>query len=134
MSQVLHEPPPMLDEIVAAFPAARNPGTIFSWGDRIYNPSGVHISPALKAHEAVHGARQGETDDAIRAWWKRYIEEPVFRFSEEVMAHRAEYRAICSWEKDRNLRARHLEHIARRLASPLYGGLISYSEARRAII
>jgi hypothetical protein len=130
---IVLEQPPMLDEIAAAFPAARKPGTLFSWGDKLYNPSGIAISPALKAHEAVHGQRQGETDEDVRAWWKRYIGDSAFRFAEEVLAHRAEYRALCAWTKDRNARAQGMHFIATRLASPLYGGMVTYSEARRAV-
>lgn len=130
---VVLEQPPMIDAIAAAFPAARKPGTIFSWGAKLYNPSGVAISPALKAHEAVHGQRQGNTDDEVRAWWERYIEDAAFRFDEELIAHRAEYRALCASTKDRNARARGLHVMAARLASPLYGGLVSYNEARRVI-
>lgn len=124
----------MFEEIAAAFPIAGRRDVIFSWGDRIYTPGGVQLTPALKAHEAVHGRRQGDTDDAIRGWWRRYLDDPIFRLAEEVVAHRAEYQEICGRTKDRNVLARELHAIAGRLASPLYGLALPYSQARHAIV
>lgn len=126
--------PPMFEKIAAAFPQARNPGVVFSWGDWLYNPSGDEIQPQIKAHEAVHGQRQGETEEKIRAWWDAYIGDPAFRLEEELLAHRAEFRAVKGWEKDRRDRARELDAIARRLSSPLYGRLLTYNQARRFIV
>lgn len=126
--------PPMFDEIAAAFHLARMPGVIFSWGEAIiFNPSGVHISPALLAHEAVHGARQGLNDAGIRHWWETYIADPEFRLREEMPAHRAEYAAIKGLVKDRNERVRELHHIVNKLCGPLYGKMISRQDAFRAV-
>lgn len=126
--------PPNFDEIVAVFPFARNPGVIFTLGQTIYNPSAVAISAALKCHESVHGQRQGTNQDEIRGWWSRYLNDPQFRLEEELLAHRAEYRAFRSWTKDRNAVARELEVISRRLSGPLYGGLLTHAAARRFIV
>lgn len=126
--------PPMFEEIAAAFPTARKPGVIFSWGETLYNPSGRDIKPQLMAHEAVHSQRQGTTDASIREWWKAYINDPAFRLEEELLAHRAEFRAMRASTKDRNARERELDEIARRLASPLYGALLSYRQARHFVV
>lgn len=126
--------PPNFDEVVAKFPFAARPGVIFTYGRTIFNPSGVEISGALRCHEAVHAQRQGDDDEEIRAWWRRYLDEPAFRLEEELLAHRAEYRAFKGWTKDRNQITRELETIAGRLASPLYGGVISHAQARRLIV
>lgn len=126
--------PPNYDEVIARFPFAANHGVIFTYGQTIYNPSSVEISAALKCHESVHAQRQGEDEEEIRAWWSRYLNEPMFRVEEELLAHRAEYRAFKGWTKDRNAVARELDTIARRLSGPLYGGVLSYAAARRFIL
>lgn len=123
--------PPNFDEIVRVFPFAGNHGVIFTFGQTIYNPSAVQVSPALRSHESVHAQRQG-TDPA--GWWASYLDDPKFRLEEELIAHRAEYRAFRSWTKDRNAVARELDLIARRLSGPLYGGLLSHAAARRFIV
>ena len=131
--QIVIARPPNFEEVLAVFPLAKNPGVIFTYGQTIYNPSGTHISAQLKAHEAVHAQRQGTNEEEIRAWWKRYLTEPMFRLEEELLAHRAEYRAFKGWTKDRNAVARELDTIAKRLSGPLYGGLMSYAQARRML-
>ena len=126
--------PPMFEEIAAVFRLAHMPGVIFSWGAAtIFNPSGIVIPQPLLAHEAVHGARQGYDDAGIRAWWKRYIADPAFRLAEEMPAHRAEYAAIKGLVQDRNARVRELHQIVTRLCGPLYGGIISRTNAWKAV-
>lgn len=131
--EVIIDRPPMFEEIDAAFKVAGK-SVIFTWGSRIYNPQGCEISPALKAHESVHAQRQGTDEESIRGWWRRYIDDLLFRYDEELAAHRAEYRAFKSWTKDRNALERYLQQVAQRLASPLYGGVTTYLDARRAIV
>lgn len=126
--------PPNFDEVIARFPFADRHGVIFTYGQTIYNPSGVEISPALKCHESVHAQRQGSDEEEIRAWWARYLDEPLFRLEEELLAHRAEYRAFKGWTKDRNAVARKLESIAARLSGPLYGGVMSFAQAKRLLL
>lgn len=124
------ERPPMWDEIVAAFPRAAAPGIIFSWGSTIYYPFPIApLTPALYAHEAVHAWRQSRM--GIEAWWRRYINDPAFRLQEEIPAHRAEYHAHAGTGRAAERAA--LSVIAKRLASPLYGGLITLDRARRLL-
>ena len=144
MQQVVNENPPFIDQIDRVFHTKGKP-VLYSWGDRIYCPVPMEITPALRAHEAVHGERQmaysdPDIEDGILAWWMRYIGDPVFRLAEELVAHRAEYRLLYAMpgsEKPivgwRSRRQYHLHFIATRLASKLYGGLISVSEAKKAI-
>lgn len=130
--RIVQARPPMFAEIDAAF-GVRGKPVIFAFGDAIYNPLGIAIPPPLVAHEAVHGQRQG-TNPA--AWWQRYIAEPDFRLAEEIPAHQAEYRAFCAANTTgpaRNRRRMALHAIAKRLASPLYGSLITYERARKVI-
>lgn len=130
--RILHEQPPMFAEIDAAFHVRGRP-VLFCWGDKIYNPENAALTYELGAHEAVHSHRQGDTDESIRAWWRRYIDEPKFRFDEELPAHRAEWRAFCEKNKGVEARRRYLLNISLRLSGPLYGSLASRIEAKRLI-
>lgn len=127
---VIDARPPNYEAIVAVFPGAAQPGVIFAYGDRIYAPGGRRPSPALQAHEQVHCERQGARPEH---WWGLYLTDPCFRLEEELLAHRAEYRAYCERHGNRAKQEMALEHIAGKLAAPLYGHLISVDDARRAI-
>ncbi len=120
--------PPNYEVLKAKF----NPGksAIFTYGDTIYNPSGGVLTPELLAHEAVHIRQQAE---GVEAWWVRYMEDAQFRLEQELEAHRIEYQAFCARVKDRNKRAVFLSQIATRLASPMYGRVITSREASRLI-
>ena len=125
--------PPLFAEIAAAFNLAGRRGIIYAWGDCIYAPDGGPFSAELRAHEAVHGQRQG-TD--VEGWWRRYIADPTFRRDEEIPAHIAEYQEFCRNNRNgpvRNSRRLYLHHVASRLASPLYGRLIKYDDARKLL-
>jgi hypothetical protein len=120
--------PPNYDEILKVFPKAGDYGVIFAYGDTIFNPSGVEISPPLMAHEEVHGRRQrgGICDpdvEPVRIWWGEYLADPEFRYREEILAHAAEFRV--QMPRDRNLRAQLAINTARRLIAPLYNYGIS---------
>jgi hypothetical protein len=109
--------PPNFDQILAAFPKADQPGVIFAYGDAIYSPSGFEILPALVAHEGVHLARQ---KDHARPedWWEWYIKSDDFRYTEELLAHAAEYKVLAVG--DRNFCAGLLVRTAARLTATLY--------------
>ena len=127
---VVRDYPPLFDEIDAKFRVRGKRGVIFSWGDRIYNPHGVDIPPALMVHEQVHGARQlGD----VEGWWRRYIDDVVFRFNEELLAHQAEYDAMCEAARDRRERRWALKVVANRLAGGLYGSMITKDVARQLL-
>lgn len=123
--------PPNLAEVVARFPhVAKEKAVLFCYGDTIYNPSGVQIHPSILVHEQVHSVRQaGEPE----RWWARYLEDDRFRLNEELPAHIAEYWWWKERTKNRDKLAPHLALISGRLASPLYGNMISLSDAMRAI-
>ncbi len=110
--------PPNFEQIKAAFPRADLPGVLFAYGDRIYNPSGIVVPPALIAHEEVHLARQHHTYMTPELWWKEYLASSEFRYHEELLAHAAEFR----YQKngDRNVTAALLQRTAMRLIAPLY--------------
>jgi hypothetical protein len=120
--------PPNIAEIREVFPLKGR--ELFAYGDIIYNPSGLNIPNELIAHECVHQEQQGEN---VEDWWKKYLTDPAFRYIMELEAHQIEYQVFCDSEKDRNVRAKYLMAIASRLASPLYGKIVSLKEARKQI-
>lgn len=126
--QVVNDYPPNFDEIDAVFHTRGKP-VLYAFGDRIYAPGGQAVSPALMAHEGVHGRRQGPD---VLGWWRRYIDDVQFRLAEEIEAHAAEYAYLLGHSSGRNDRRRHLAVTAARMAAPLYryGSLLTSARAR----
>jgi hypothetical protein len=82
------------------------------------------------AHERVHCLQQGNDIDG---WWENYFEDKSFRLEQEMEAHKVEYRTFCLRHKDRNSRAAYLLAISQRLASPMYGKLLTVQQAAMRI-
>ena len=118
--------PPLWDEIQKRFKLSNKPRVLFAWGNTVYNPSGIEIPQCLWDHEIVHGHRQGKD---VEGWWRRYMDDPVFRLNEEIPAHIAELESLLE-TGDRNERRRAYKQTAQRLAAGLYGGLISPKKAK----
>lgn len=128
--RIVHAFPPNYLELKAKFPCG--PATIFSFGPVIYRPNRQPISPHIMEHENVHGQRQ--TDIGLETWWRRYIDESAFRFEEELVAHRREYKVFCTINTRAVAQSRQLDIIAKRLAGPLYGSLISVERAKGMLV
>jgi hypothetical protein len=126
--QIVNERPPIWDRAAEVFPLSGN--EIFAFGDTIFNPGGWDIPVWLVEHEKVH---QRQQDGDPEAWWDRYLIDEQFRFDMELEAHQREYRVYCANVKDRNAQVRYLTTVARKLAAPLYGSMVSVSEAKRRI-
>ena len=127
--------PPNFDAILAAFPMAKTQGVIFTYGETIFNPGGKEIAPWIIAHERVHTQQQG---DDVEGWWRKYIDDPKFRFAQELEAHRVEWRTWLGARADFRPRSRverrgMMAVIASRLAGPIYGRMVDFSTARRMI-
>ncbi len=105
---------------------------IFSWGDTIYNPSRIRIPQHLMVHEAMHAERQIRW--GIEQWWRDYIDSAAFRLEEEILAHQVEYRALLRASNNRQARRGYLKQVAKRLAGPLYGGMISAAKAKKVLL
>ena len=118
----------MIDEIDAEFNVLGKP-VIFAWVDTIYNPLGIDVPPQLMAHETVHGLRQEDFPGGVEAWWAEYIRSKSFRFFEERVAHQAEYDHLIAKARNRKERRVYLKQTAKRLASPLYGNVVSRTKA-----
>lgn len=124
--------PPNYNEIVAVLPQARRMDVFFAYGDTIYTPGGREPSHHLLVHEATHAIRQKEI--GIDFWWHKYLTDMRFRYYEELLAHRAEYRSMLGSAMNRNRRRVALKAIASRLASPLYGVGGGWKKAAKDIL
>jgi hypothetical protein len=122
--------PPNYNEIAAAFPVEGKP-VLFCYGDAIFNPMAVEVTPELAAHEQVHSLQQGNWP---AQWWHSYLASSAFRLVVEVPAHQVEWHTFCALGHNRRSRGRFLSQIAKRLASPLYGSLVSSAKAKRLIL
>lgn len=128
---MLIEKPPIWDECNAKFKLVH--GTVFTYGNTLYNPDGIEISKDLFIHEQKHAQQQAWNETVAKIWWARYLEDPQFRLEQEVAAYAAQYRYICSVVKDRNARDKNLRILAGMLASPIYGNMIHQVLAANAI-
>jgi hypothetical protein len=122
--------PPNIADIEKVFgKACREPGVFFCYGDTIFNPTGEEIPEQLVRHEEVHSRRQGNFPEI---WWAQYLTDTAFRYQEELVAHQAEYQDIKT-RTTKGERKRYLNAIAERLSSALYGHVVTFAEAKRAI-
>jgi len=128
---IRQEYPPIIDQIAAVFPEARGSTVVFSWGDTIYSPGSKILAPEILKHEEAHGKRQLEF--GVEKWWEEYLKNYEFRLAEEVIGHRAEYRDLCRQSADRNRRNLYLINVSSKLASPLYGNMVTLKEAQKLI-
>lgn len=126
--------PPNYEDIRRVFPSASGPNVIFAYGDIVYVPNGKPLPQEIYDHERVHGQRQTDNAGGVTQWWRRYLEDPVFRQAEELVAHIREYHSFCERNADRNARNGYLSQMAARFAGPLYGLGCSVKEAKRMIV
>lgn len=122
------EPPPNATEIEKVFPGVTNgiKPILFCYGYTIYNPAKIVIPIQLIAHEAVHALQQDTYDKD--EWWDDYLEYSSFRLHQETDAHRIEIQCF-NEHNNRHLRRSYRKDVARRLAGPLYGNLITVKKA-----
>lgn len=120
--------PPNHQDIAKVF--THQKGTIYCFGEDVYNPDDVLIDEPQLAHEAVHTKQQGK--DPIM-WWKRYLVDGDFRFVQELEAFQKQYQVYCKKVKDRNYRIDFLFKLATSLSSQTYHHVCSHDEAMKAI-
>jgi hypothetical protein len=129
-----YDKPPIYDNVVSMI--GDNVSllkTIFTYGDIIFNPNELNLTPDIVAHEKVHMDQQGHNNHDAALWWGRYLREPEFRLDQESKAYTKQYEWFCQHYKDRNQRAVYLNGLAKTLSSPLYGNLITQSDAYNLI-
>ena len=132
--KIIRELPPNYSDILKVFPIASNPEILFAFGDVIYTASQSEIPHFLLRHEEAHGIRQLALEGGVEAWWEAYLSDVKFRYMEELVAHRVEYEARITGATCRQQRRSAMKEVARRLASPLYGGMKSAANAKKDIM
>lgn len=123
--------PPNLMKIAKVFPGAMSDTVIFAYAPDIYCPGQDNLPPQLVAHEGVHIARQ--LDMGVEEWWDRYLVDAEWRYHEELLAHRAEYKMICELNPSRQTRRAALKIVGKRLASAMYGKMVTLDRAMKDI-
>ncbi len=129
--KIIKDVPPNFAAILRVFPGATGEGVIFAYAPDIYAPYVENIGPEFLAHESVHIARQEAI--GVEEWWNKYLVDPTFRYEEELLAHRAEYQKLMEMTPTRQVRRSALKQVAKKLAAPLYGKIISVDQAMKDI-
>ncbi len=94
-------------------------GVVFTVGDTIHAQK-FPLPPDLYAHERTHVEQQSLYDGGWKAWWQEYLDNPYFRYTQEMQAYRVQYMFFCNSVKDRNQRARFAHRIVQQIMT-LYG-------------
>lgn len=127
--QILTQFPPNIETIRKRFELEGFPTAIFTYGDTIYNPTGLDISPDLMRHEEIHEKQQQVL--GVEQWWDLYLKDDAFRLTQEVEAYQAQYQSIA--DSPRQYRRIFLTEIAKNLSSKLYGSIINKDTAKELI-
>lgn len=129
--EIIVDFPPNYSIILAKFPSIANRPVVFSYGNKLYNPTNASIPEHLMVHEKTHSRQQAQFP-SVEKWWEDYLTEPNFRLIQEVEAYQEQYRFF-SASTTRELRKSFLHKIAKDLSSPMYGNLCSYEYAKKLI-
>lgn len=127
--KIVEEYPPNYNEIFQVFPNLEEHRPIFAYGDTIYNPFKVKVTPDLEVHESTHTKQQGNSPEI---WWTKYLFDKHFRLEQEIEAYGEQLRFIqgkvggklYDWVKQK---------MAEALSGELYGNLLTYGEAESKI-
>ncbi len=114
---------PLLEKYKNYFEIDEN--TIFAYDNKIY--SNNELPNHLIIHEQTHHKQQDR--DGLEYWVDNYLNNKEYRLTQEIEAYKNQLKSI----KDRNDRAKVWQESARNLSSPLYGNLLTYQEALKAI-
>ncbi len=110
---------------------ARGPLIIFSYAPDIFTQLNKPLPRSLIEHEGVHLQRQRAM--GVKAWWDWYLTDPQFRWDEELLAHRKEYQVLASEARTFKQRQAALKIVAKKLAAPLYGRMVSTEQAMQLL-
>lgn len=127
---IVNSLPPNWDELADRFGVSFE-NVCVTYGENCH--AAGPLSRDVYAHEEVHVAQQTGYPGGPAAWWRRYIDDGGFRYSQEVEAYRVQVRYLRSSGMDRNKAARHIQKLAGDLAGPMYGNVCTVSAALAAI-
>ena len=130
--KIINKKPPVWDSVCKAFNILPK-NVLFTYGDIIYNPDSADLPHHIIVHEEIHEAQQTKEGMTPELWWGKFLREPKFRLDQESEAYAAQYKYFCEHNKDRNTRARFLMALVGSLSGPLYGNIITTSDAMKLI-
>lgn len=120
------EPPEWIyNSCKSQFGADMDNGVVFTVGDTIHTR--VPLPIEVVEHEKVHMEQQSVM--GVDNWWAKYLSDVEFRLNQELPAYRIQYSTYKEMNKDRNKQAKMLREIGLVLSGPLYGKMISFSDA-----
>lgn len=123
------EIPPVYQQLHDMFGVEWEDGLIIAWDGKIHCKETPY--PQKWIHEEVHLIRQKEIGN--EAWWRLYMENPEFRFDEELLAYRAETDFLKKNVSNREDCFQMIRLVARSFSSGIYGNLLTTEEAFRLI-
>jgi len=127
--KVKHKFPPNIDKIRKVFPNLSN-GVVFTYGDKMYTPHVKIIPKHLVEHEKVHVTQQGNDPEE---WWDKYLKDEKFRLEQEIEAYRKQYRFFKDTCKIKSRVPGFLDKIAQDLSGKIYGNIMNFEDAKKAI-
>lgn len=127
--KIVHAYPPNYTELSKEF-NLKGRKVVFTFGDTLYAPGDEPIAGHLLAHEETHSRQQAEL--GIDEWWSKYLSDTDFRLSQELEAYRQQYAFIAA-NYNRAARRKALDHLSADLSGPIYGKILSKSEAKELI-
>lgn len=127
--KISRETPPIFEVLQKQFGVSWD-SVVITYGDTVYCKDG-ELSPDLVEHEGVHVKQQAEM--GVEKWWRMYLDDPRFRFSQELEAYRAQYKCLGKIIKDRNRLAIRLSRLASDLSGSMYGRVCTHQEATQKI-
>lgn len=125
--------PPIYDRARELFGLKDGDNTFFTYADTIYNPSNAPMPQDLIVHEETHGHQQNMDETVAKLWWERYLRDPRFRIEQECEAYAMQYRYIAKLTPNREKRARYLYELGGMLAGPMYGNVVTHTQAVQMI-
>ena len=128
---ISHEKPPIFEDCVKAFGITWDEGIAFTYGDTVFCKN--NLTTDLLVHESVHVKQQASYFGGSEYWWKKYIEDKDFRLSQEVEAYKSQLEWYKRNIKDRNTLFKAYNSIWNILSGPMYGNMITASEAARLL-
>lgn len=127
--KIVKDYPPNIAAIREKFDL-RGKNVVFTYGDKLYVPSGAGIPDNLMKHEETHTKQQGKD---VEGWWDRYLVDNQFRLEQEVEAYQAQYKYVVENGASRQVKRDFLQYIARDLSGPIYGHVVSFEQAKQLI-
>lgn len=125
--KVVYDYPPNYKEICSHFDIKDKSTIVFTYGDTVYVPSKVPLSPDLVVHENTHIEQQAII--GADKWWELYFKDQDFRLKMELEAYQKQYKSI----SNRDTRRKVLKHISKDLSGKMYGNILTKDQAKEMI-